>query len=281
MENRSLTLLDLSQNRVTLEGLRELARALRLNATLATLRLENWQDTFDNEQVGRGDDAAKECKKHDLLDCVSPPILHAGGAIADLCTRPLFFMQAVQLLTSALAFNRGLTALSLSGTTLGPPGALNQVCSRCQREPERLCSGQWFEAYLSICAFGRLLASAPWCAPQVAQLLQSNSSLRSLDLGLPGAHRSTEVSWPGTKVSEPGMNGCRPTPRDGFRCLLGMKMKIKFRIKFLFNDHALLAAAPIRLPPLLHLGPTIAALLRCLRRWRAVSTRPCSTSTCR
>ena len=59
VENRSLTLLDLSANRVTLEGLRELARALRLNATLATLRLENWQDTFDNEQAGGGDAAAR------------------------------------------------------------------------------------------------------------------------------------------------------------------------------------------------------------------------------
>ena len=40
-------------NRVNLDGVRELARALRLNATLATLRLEDWQDTFDNEQVRR------------------------------------------------------------------------------------------------------------------------------------------------------------------------------------------------------------------------------------
>jgi hypothetical protein len=51
VENRVLNSLDLSTNRVTLDGVREMARALRLNASLATLRLEEWQDTFDNEQV--------------------------------------------------------------------------------------------------------------------------------------------------------------------------------------------------------------------------------------
>lgn len=51
--NRSLRLVDLSLNRVT--GPRvagPLARALAANGTLRELRMEGWQDSFDDQQVG-------------------------------------------------------------------------------------------------------------------------------------------------------------------------------------------------------------------------------------
>ncbi|GAX84045.1 hypothetical protein CEUSTIGMA_g11469.t1 [Chlamydomonas eustigma] len=51
VESRTLRSLDLSCNRVDSLGVRELSRAIRLNVTLTSLKLEEWRDTFDDEQA--------------------------------------------------------------------------------------------------------------------------------------------------------------------------------------------------------------------------------------
>lgn len=105
-DSRSLASLDLGHNRVSASGLRALTRALRLNTSLHTLRLEGWRDTFDDEQcVGLLAQALAGNQGLTALSLAGSE-MRAGGAMVRLA--------------QALQANRCLRALDLSRPLAGP-----------------------------------------------------------------------------------------------------------------------------------------------------------------
>ncbi len=162
--------------------MRELARALRLNSTLQSLKLEEWLDTFDSEA-------------------------------------------AIAALTSAVACNKGLTALSMAGTRLGTQGAaalgpalatnahlrsLDLSCSRATGTEMRIG-----EEGVAALARGLVQNGAmtelnlkgsivgPGAAAALADMLLANDSLQSLDLG-GGELGDEQVRGPGGVGWGPG-----------------------------------------------------------------------------
>jgi hypothetical protein len=98
-DNRTVKSLDLSQNRVSQAALKDLARALRLNASLTSLKAENWRDTFEGEGAIAALAASLATNKGLKELSLAGSVLGTGGA---------------RLLAPALGANATLTALDLS-----------------------------------------------------------------------------------------------------------------------------------------------------------------------
>lgn len=150
--NRTVRVLDLSQNRVQHGGVRELARALRLNGALHSLKLEEWQDTFDDPQALSALTAAISINKGLRLLSLAGTEIGDRGAIAlgpalaaNVTLRSLDLSHGdaagskaagrtagkgvigdagLAAIAEALTGNCRLTDLNLQGNTCGPLSAL-------------------------------------------------------------------------------------------------------------------------------------------------------------